>query len=447
MSGLTPTKLAKLRAVLGAIPAHIQDNLILTAESIDPALARLILIGSKDPDEIARDRFFVPLAPLSGDPAFSRPSVCFAPPRTLDAIWDWISRVLDPESADEIRAIAVDLDRTDDPGQLDPVRVIVAEKILKSLHDVMEDAKAEKKLKLRLGVADFRAVHDIAEILLVSPILREALEDLPEAIEEISEDLSMNIRDRYEKAEEHHSGAGTWFLYFVMARLTKPWRILGTFEKIGHREDDFLLSRTDMATIGDAILLDAEHHVEGFSTPPSTKDEATSAARALQEFAAITVGMTREIGIRKDGGWGKKIIELRSTAASQMEAIHARARKVFKPVLVKPLSGGSRLPDPAPSQGSVRFEEALAMARFLYLTKDDASRAAVGGAHSQLLSETRDGFRQIGSALLDQIRGGHVESELPPEQRIEDVTLLLIELGAEDEASLLMRRVAALQAA
>ena len=232
-----------------------------------------------------------------------------------------------------------------------------------------------------------------------------------------------------------------------MARLTRPWRILRTFERIGHREDDFLLSRTDMSGIGDALLLDAEHHLEGFSKAPTTIKEAIQAAEALRDFAAVTVGMTREIGIRKDGGWGQKIIALRSTASSQMEAIHYRARRVFKPVMVLPKAG--RLPtiDSPPSQGSVRFEEALGMARFLYLTKDDASRAAAGGAHSQLLADLREQLEAIGNALLEHLRSGKMDCEPGPQQRIEDIALLLTELGASEEAGLLLRRVAAAQAA
>lgn len=446
MDSVSQDKINKLRQVLGALPQSLVENLILTAETVDPVLARLITVSSVDPDELARARFFSPLAPLSGDPTTTRPSMAFAPPRTLESLWDWISTTLDPDSADEARQLAVSLTETE-PGELDPVRVHVAERILKALESVMDDDKRAKALRLSLGIPDFRAVHDIAIILKTSSILREALTDLPEVMSDIDDEMSATIRDRYEMACEEDADAGMWFLYFVMARLSKPWRILRTFKRIAHRGDDFLVSRTDMSGIGDALLQDAEHHLTGFSTPPMTLKDAETAASALEDFAAITVGMTREIGIRKDGTWGQKLLALRNKASSQMESIHARARRVFKPVLAKPLHGRAARLDPPPMRGSARYDEALAMCRFLYLTKDDASRAAAGGAHKQLMSETQVSFENLGAMLLEQVRSGIQDAEPTPEQRLEDVAEFLTALGAEQEASLLLRRVAAAQAA
>jgi hypothetical protein len=63
---------------------------------------------------------------------------------------------------------------------------------------------------------------------------------------------------------------------------------------------------------------DAEHHLTGFATPPQTVRAGRGVPRrALTDFAAVTVGMTREIGIRKDGAWGQKLFELRSRRANR----------------------------------------------------------------------------------------------------------------------------------
>lgn len=446
MTSFTPAKIARLRALLQTLPGAMTDRLILAAGEGDPMLARLLGFCALEPEEAARARFFAPLAPLSGDPADTRPSLAYAPPAVLESVWHWIADELDPEAAEAAREAAGHF-ANDDVGDLDPVRVRVAEAILASIARLDEDPKAEKRLRHRLGVHDFKAVRDVAVILRAAPVLRRALDGLPSAIEEISDSLSADLRDRYERAADDDPDAGAWFLYFVMARLTRPWRILRAFERIGKRGDDLLLSRTDMAGIGDALLLDAEHHLAGFSRSPVTRGEAETACRSLAEFATVTVGMTREIGIRKDGAWGQKLVALRTRAAAQMERIHARARTVFDPLLAPPRPGRAARVNPPAESGSKEFDEALALAVFLRGAAADASRAAVGGAHQQLLGDLKTELDELGQHLLRQLRDDDAEHAVKARQRLEDVARLLIALGQKEEASILLRRTAAAKAA
>lgn len=446
MTSFTPEKIARLRAFIQTLPGALVDRLILSAGESDPMLARLLGYCTLEPAEAARSRFFAPLAPLSGDPADTRPSLAYAPPAVLESVWRWIEDDLDPPAARAALDMASHFESAE-TGQLDAVRVRVAERILEAIDGIDQDPKAEKHLKHRLGLRDFKAVHDVAVILRAAPVLRRALDGLPSVIEEITDGLSADLRDRYERAAEEDPDAGAWFLYFVMARLSRPWRILRAFERIGKRGDDLLLSRTDMAGIGDALLLDAEHHLSGFAKSPVTPDEAESASRALTEFATVTVGMTREIGIRKDGAWGQKLVALRTRAAAQMERIHGRARKVFAPLLAPPRPGRAARVNPAPESGSPEFTEALALADFLHRTAADASRAAVGGAHQQLLGDLKRDLDELGQHLLRQLRDDDAGHAKKVRQRLEDLSFLLSALGEKDSATILLRRTAAAKAA
>lgn len=446
MTSFTPAKIARLRAFVQTLPGALADRLILAAGEGDPMLARLLNYCALEPAEAARSRFFAPVAPLSGDPADTRPSLAYAPPAVLESLWRWIEDDLDPDAA-KAALDAAGRFESGETGELDPVRVRAAERILEAVDATEQDSKAEKHLKHRLGVRDFKAVRDVAVILRAAPVLRRALDGLPSAIEEISDSLSAELRDRYERAAEEDPDAGAWFLYFVMARLTRPWRILRTFERIGKRGDDLLLSRTDMAGIGDALLLDAEHHLSGFSSAPATRHEAEAACRALAEFATVTVGMTREIGIRKDGAWGQKLVALRTQAAAQMERIHARVRKVFEPLLTPPRQGRAARANPAPESGSAEFSEALSLAYFLSQTAADASRAAVGGAHQQLLGDLKNDLDELGQHLLRQLRDDDAEHADKVRRRLEGIAQLLTALGETETAGVLLRRTAAAKAA
>ncbi|TGY91733.1 hypothetical protein [Marinicauda pacifica] len=443
---MTPAKLEKLRAMLAAFPGDASNRLAETARHADPALARLIEYCSTDPEVSARKRFFAPLAPLSHDPETTRPSLAYAPPAILEALWHWIDETLDPEAAEQSRAVAADVFK-DEAGRLDEARVRVAGRILDAVAAVKDEPREAKRLKARLGVRDFDSVRDIAVILRAAPALRTALEGLPEQIGEISDTLSADLRDRYETAAEADPDAGAWFLYFVMARLTRPWRILRAFERIGKRGDDFLLSRTDMSGIGEALLLDAGHFLAGFAQSPKTEAEADAATQALSNFAAITVGMTREIGIRKDGPWGQKLVELRNRASSQMERHHERTRKAFEPLIAAPKSERAARMTQVPQPGSEAFTEAQSLARFLLATKDDAARAAAGGAHQQLLTGLQGRLEELGGHLLNQLRVKDQDLQDKAQTRLEAVALLMTSLGEGKAAAVLLRRGAAAKAA
>jgi hypothetical protein len=231
-----------------------------------------------------------------------------------------------------------------------------------------------------------------------------------------------------------------------MARMDRPWRLLRVFERIARREDDLLVSRTDMAEIGDALLRDAEHHLKGFARAPATYEDADAAAAALADFAAVTVGMTREIGIRKDGAWGRRLFELRSQASDNMARIHEAALDAFK--RATPEEGGLKRPaGPPPKPGEPGYERAGALARFLIRTKDDAGRAAVGNAHQGVIDEIRARLERLADKTLYSIRNndGH-ELEVASE-RLEHAAGLMTEIGAGEAAEVFLRRVAAARAA
>ncbi len=446
MSSLSPDKIEKLRALLGALPRGLEHRLVGAAELSDPSLARLLRYCTNDPETAAREHFFAPLAPLSQDPAFVRPSLSCAPPAVLESVWRWIADELAPEAAEAAREAVGDLDDAPDEAGLDEHRRVTAEAVLKALDALEDDPRALKRVRRMLGVSDLAQVGHVAVLLRIAPVLREALDGVDETLDELDEDLASDLRDRYEAAVEADPDAGGWFLYMVMARLTKPWRILRVFERIAGRGDDFLVSRTEMTGIGDALLLDAEHHLARISSAPRSLPEAEDAAYALSQFSAVTVGMTREIGIRKDGPWGQRLLKLRNAAASQMQAIHAEAERAADRVLPDPRRIGSRRATPYPGSESPDFLKFEALCRFLHLTRSDASRAAVGGSHQKVSDALKDRLDTLGHALIAQLRGGSSDRE-PLETILADVARLLEAFDEAETASVLVRRGAAARAA
>jgi len=446
MGRLPDKKLSQLRALLNSLPGDMADRLCHAAGQGDPVLGRLLDYCRLEPDEAARKLFFAPLAPLSGDPQTCRPSRSYTPEGELKRIWPWLRDEVAPEAAKAARAAAADFDAPEDPLRLDDPRREAGAAILEIVKSLEDEGKKQKRLCARLEINSLEPLRRVGVLLRVSPVLQAELANIPVVIDELNDKLSVLIHARYEAAMEADPDAGVWLLFMIMARMERPWRLLRVFERITKRGDDFLLSRTDMSAVGDALLTDAEHYLAGFSKTPETAEDVEPAVIALTGFAQVTVGMTREIGIRKDGAWGQKLFELRARASAQMENIHDTARSVFESVT--PEAGGSRSRrHKTPVRGEAEFERAAALGRFLYLTKDDASRAAAGNAHAVLLGEIRERLEITGQRVLDELRRGVSKDRAASESRLEDIALLMRALNDDDGANVLLRRTAAALAA
>lgn len=443
MAALPADKVARISALMASLPGDMAERICSAARSGDPVLGRLLDYCREGASIIAPRRFFAPLADVSGDPDQSRPSRAYAPVSLQNALWEWLKDIA-PESVAEAEAAAADFN-DESPGRLDPARVAASQAVLAALADLKDKPKGAAKLSARLGVDDFEPVRHLAGLLRAAPVTRVALAGLPAHITDLDEGLIAAIRDRYETAADADPDAGVWALFLVMARMERPWRILRVFEKIVRQGDDFLVSRTDMAEIGDALLQDAEHHLSGFVQPPSTLLEADRAAKALSDFAAVSVGMTREIGIRKDGSWGQKLFELRSRASDQMSRIHEAALNAFK--RATPEEGGvrGRVGSP-PRPGEEGFEQACVLGRFLVMTRDDAGRAAVGSAHQTAMDQISSRLEELADKLLRTVRAGGEAADAAA-QRLEDVTGLMRSIGADEAADVFLRRVVAARAA
>ncbi len=446
MAQLSAEKIKRVEGLLTTLPRSLVERLCGVAEQADPPLGRLLTLCRDGVAARARERFFAPLSPVSGDPETDRPSRAFTPDALQGVLWEWLKDTLSPDIAEDVAARVSDTEASDTPGTLDDARISAAAVILEALDSAEADPKAAKKLRARLGVDDFEAVRRAAVILRSGKAIRRALDGLPAHIPDMTNALSTAIRDRYEAASEVDPDAAIWVLYFVMARMDQPWKLLRVFERIARRGDDLLVSQTDMAVIGDALLADAEHALKGFATAPQAEAEARAAAQALAGFAAITVGMTREIGIRKDGDWGKHLFEVRSRASDQMARIHDAARDAFK--RATPEGGGlrTRINTP-PSPGEPAFDRAAALGLFLILTKDDAGRAAVGNAHAEVITEIRERLESVSQDHLDGLRGSSEEEAETARERLREVAALMESIGERESAAVLLRRVAAARAA
>ena len=130
-----------------------------------------------------------------------------------------------------------------------------------------------------------------------------------------------------------------------------------------------------------------------------------------------------------------------------MTRIHQTAKDAFWKVT--PEAGGMkrRMVGPVPGLGHPEFAKAEALARFMVATNDDASRAAVGNAHSELIATMNERLETVSQSILTGLRSASEDEMVEAQRRCDDIAHLMRVFQHKDAADILVRRVAAALAA
>lgn len=449
---LSESKKTRLSSFWAGLPPRMRAKLVAAAESgaqSDPQSAQLFdilsaLESSLSPsDQVARGRFFEPLASLTGDPTRDPPSKAYFTPRFLDHLWDWFR---DQLGEDFVSAAIKDNNLAWHDSWA--ARRVAAGQALRDFLDASAtDRKAQARLAALWGAGGAERARDACTLLINGTEIGAALKDFPDPIRDLDPDLCTRLRDAYERFADTAPEAGLWLLLSAMARLTKTAQIFRAIEKIGRRSDDLLVSKTDLATVGDAVFKDAEHFAARLKHAPDTLEEARIAVDGLANYATITVGMTREFGIRKDGRWGKQLFGLRSQVSSDLERIFGSVQRALEKALPQPRKGKGGILTPAEIPAEPLVEKAEARLHFVAGAHEWASQAAVASIHKKTEEAATAILDDCSSALINLVQhSGGAEQALA--SRGLDVLARLFEAAGQDEnASLIRRRSAAALAA
>ncbi|MEE2567316.1 hypothetical protein [Hyphobacterium marinum] len=399
--------------------------------------------GLAPADQVARSRFFEPLAILTGDPAQVPPSRAYFTPHFLDRIWSWFEDQL----GEEFIAWAIADDNLAWHDSWTQRRKQAAQALSDFLDVSANDRKAEARLAALWGAGGAERARDIATLLRSSGEITAALKPFPDEIRDLTPELCTELRDGYERFGDDAPDAGLWLLLIILARLKKTAQIFRAIEKIGRRGDDLLVSKTDLATVGDAVFKDAEHFAALFKHAPDTLDDARVAVDGLANYVSITVGMTREFGIRKDGRWGKQLFGLRSQVSSDLEKIFASVPKALGKAVPEPRKGKGGIMTPVEIAPETVIEQAEARLHFVAGAHEWASQAAVASIHKKTEEAATTLLDDCSSALINLVQHSEGEEQALASQGLDVVARLFEAAGQDENASLIRRRSAAALAA
>lgn len=321
-----------------------------------------------------------------------------------------------------------------------------AQQIVSRIDAAQGDKDVKSGLSEAFGPGFAEELADVVCLLRHDAVLTQELSHLPEAIANLTQEQVAEIRDAYERICAGAPDASLWLLKIITARLEKTAQIFRIVEKIGKRSDDALVSKTDLADVGDLVLATAEFHAARFLKPPSDLNEADAAGHALAKYVEVTIGMTREFGIRKDGRWGKTLFAIRAKASGSLETFFKQVEKSFSRALPHPAKGQHGLAKPGTMPEKPKIEQAEADLRFLAMAGDWASQAAVGSAQKHAADFVRGELDECARALLEILR---TAEDIESDKASEALALIVRYMRAfkdEENAELIQRRAVAVRA-
>jgi len=295
------------------------------------------------------------------------------------------------------------------------------------------------------------ALTDIEEIALVLAGANELSPLrglLPRRIDMLTERHTAFVRDIYDQLAAREPDLCPYVGLLVLSRLKRPWEALRLASVMSRRTNEILFSQTDMGIVGDILLADMENlALDIASVRPDTLDPDTLLNK-LERFVQMSGGLVREIGVRRDGKWGQRLIKIRQLASDAMDTLIGRApREITAALPVQKLGAfggrGPRRPDLSREPDAAKVERALTWGRLLAGSTPYAGGGAFFAAHKDAFEEVSYYLRSYADSMVTELKTLDFDKRPRAQAFMQHVETLADTILGVEESDLMRRRVAA----
>lgn len=329
--------------------------------------------------------------------------------RSLDPIWRWLlateGEKMRPLVADITKAL-LGSDRTAIRERFAPLDAAAGETIRAALKKADATPKYQKELAQALGGA--RGLEDMRElgrVLQIAGDIRALRDALPPVIdEELPEEFDL-IRKSYDEVAEKFPAGAPYLVLNLSGRVAHPWNLFGIAAKLVQADDDQDLKQSDLAMVGEWLVSDLEAEAAAIKNLKPTSFDPQQADEFLRRFAMLQTGMTKEVGMRKDGQWGKRLLKARGAVSSGLEALFAGIVQELREGLPmqKATSGaksGALVPVVDEPPDPARMKRLESILSFLATAKLFASQLGYAVAFEKTKSEVISFLEEFGGGVL-----------------------------------------------
>lgn len=446
MAQLSPNQRAKLETLWKSMPDHMRaalhESARMAADS-DPASQRLVDVFteleesfSEPAGDKARPYLFAPLRPLTAEPGTTMPSQARFTPEEISKMWGWMGRRLCRDVLEAARKCR----KPETDALWHEFRRSAAEKLEEALHNADRVPKDMTALVKRFGADGRDMLSDAVILLKSSEELDNALRQIPPRLDELDEDMAHKIKKVHEQLVETVPEAAVWLLIMTMGRLNQPWQIFRVIAKIGRREDDLVVSKTELAAVGDAFLSDTGSLASSLANPPADLAEAKQMWDIFDNYVAYSTGITAEFGIRKDGRWGQSLFGLRAEASTNVEKILQKVPLALDSGLPEPRRGRSGRIIPAQLPNDAAIDRAEGLLFFLQASREHANAAAITSTQKRIMEEMTSRMQDAGELLVDLVADSEGQNRETARSGLEITARLMDAAGLAEESATLRRR-------
>jgi hypothetical protein len=355
---------------------------------------------------------------------------------SLVPAWIWVTQTLLPEESAiysaECKALVLGHNPDAALARAGRFWAVAAAAMVKALSTEAGRQAAQKILGDALAVAD---AADIALLLSAGDIIEKLIVLLPLPVAGFHEQLVWQVREIYDRLAAEMPDVAPYVPVIVMNRLAKPWEALRLPLLVTRHTDETLIAKTDMGLVGEILFarMDAlKNAIQATRHPLFDADQLLDDART---FADLSSHIVKEIELKREGEWGKRLLAERVQIGKVMEGFMDRAPKEVAAALPTARGKGA---DFTRHPGAEKHEMALRYSRLVGGSRNFAAAASFAakqiGAYDEITTLLKRTNEDVVKALKAEPHNSVVNAQF----------LLCAELTAilfsDQEAELLRRR-------
>jgi hypothetical protein len=362
---------------------------------------------------------------------------------TLVPVWNWISQTLLPgETAQYVKETKAHVlnHRLDAAiscaAQFWPV---VANTLNQALATEAGRQAAQKTLGDAFAVADAR---EMALLLSIGEAVEKVEAMLPPPVPSFNERLVWQVREIYDQLVKDHPDGAPYLPLIVMSRLVKPWEALRLPLMLARHTDETLISKTDMGLVGEVLFTRMEELKTVIQRTRHPQFEAEQLLEQAKTFADLSSHIVKEIELKREGEWGKRLLAERVQIGKVMETFMERSVREFSAGLPMHKASGADFSKPIAAD---KREMALRYAKLVAGSRHFAAAASFAAKQKDANDELCGVLRRYNEDVVKALKADPQNSvAIAQFQLCTELTTLLF---SEEEAELLRRRGRAASAA
>jgi len=355
---------------------------------------------------------------------------------SLVPAWNWLTQTLLPKDSAiysaECRALVLERKPDNAMARAAQFWTLASQALYQALTTEAGRQAAQKQLGDALAVED---VLDMALLLSAGELIETLIVLLPKPVAVFNEQLVWQVREIYDRMAAEKPDVAPYVPVIVMNRLARPWEALRLPLLVTRHTDETLISKTDMGLVGEILFarMDAQRNAIQAARHPFF--DAEQLMEDAKNFADISSHIAKEIELKREGEWGKRLLAERVQIGKVMESFMERAPREFAAELPTYRGKGA---DFSRHPGAEKHDMALRYARLVAGSRHFAAAASFAAKQKEAYDELATLLKRYNEDVVKALKAE------PQNAVVIAQFLLCAELTAilfsDQEAELLRRR-------